>query len=85
MRQSLVAFGPWDFPCVIHILGSIPYDCHIWIVKRTFWVDENDLDIDNYKDLARGEDDPTKEEIVKSIQKRKKYTKLNNIQREYVS
>ena len=19
----------WDFPCVIHILGSIPYDCHI--------------------------------------------------------
>ena len=31
MRQSLVAFGPWDFPCVIHILGSIPYDCHICI------------------------------------------------------
>ena len=45
MKQSLFALDLWDFPCAIHISGSIPYDCYICIAAGvTFgqvkWINE---------------------------------------------
>ena len=77
-----------DKMSIDQVLTLICDQFHRWnldTVNTAFWVAENDLEIDNYKDLARGKDNSTEEEIVKSIQKRKKYAKLNDIQREYVS